>query len=160
MFLLCSAFNLIIFLLAQWSNAGGELGLLVWSSLIKSVLRKALAALSRHGRAEGFSCLLACWVSIFGPARCCQPAPLLFKAPATVEFRPFWLFTVCMPPVFEAAGSTSNSHAQRMPSKDLFSLDMSVADGRKGSNKDFSATIVIYPLKKKKRFLLLSKPFG
>lgn len=27
--------------------------------------------------------------------------------------------------------------------KDLFSLDMSVADGRKGSNKDFSATIVI-----------------
>lgn len=64
--------------------------------------------------------------------------------------------------MFEAAGSTSNSHAQRMPSKDLFSLDMSVADGRKGSNKDFSATIVIYPLKKKKkkRFLLLSKPFG
>lgn len=38
-----------------------------------------------------------------------------------------------------------------MPSKDLFSLDMSVADGRKGSNKDFSATIVIYPLKKKKK---------
>lgn len=34
-----------------------------------------------------------------------------------------------------------------MPLKDLFSLDMSAADGRKGSNKDFSSTIVIYPFK-------------
>lgn len=55
-----------------------------------------------------------------------------------------------MLPVFEAAGTTSNGHKQRMPSKDLFSLDMSVADGREGNNKDFSATIVIYPFKNKK----------
>lgn len=42
-----------------------------------------------------------------------------------------------------------------MPLKDLFSLDMSAADGREGNNKDFSATIVIHQfkniLKKKKR---------
>lgn len=42
-----------------------------------------------------------------------------------------------------------------MPLKDLFSLDMSAADGREGNNKDFSATIVIHPfkniLKKKKK---------
>lgn len=53
--------------------------------------------------------------------------------------------------MFEAAGTTSNSHKQRMPLKDLFSLDMSVADERKGSNKDFSATIVISHKKIKKK---------
>jgi len=84
-------------------------------------------------------------VCIFGPARHLQATPLPFRAPAMVEFQPFQLPAVWMPPVFEAAGTTSNGHKQRMPPKDLFSLDMSVADGREGNNKDFSAAIVIYP---------------
>lgn len=49
--------------------------------------------------------------------------------------------------MFEAAGTTSNGREQRMLPKDLFSLYMSVADGREGNNKDFSATIVIDPFK-------------
>lgn len=82
-------------------------------------------------------------VCVFGPARHCQATPLPFRTPAMVEFQPFQLPAIWMPPVFEDAGTTSNSHKQRMPLKDLFSLHMSVADGREGNKKDFSATIVI-----------------
>lgn len=73
--------------------------------------------------------------------------PLPLWTPTMVEVQPFQLPAVWMPPVFEAIGTTSNNPKQRMPLKDLFSLDMSAADGRKGNTKDFSATIVIYPFK-------------
>lgn len=93
-------------------------------------------------RAEGLC------VCIFGTTRSCQALPLPLWTPTMVEFQPSQLPAVWIPPVFEAVGTTSNSPEQRMLLKDLFSLDMSAADGREGNNKDFSATFGIYSFKK------------
>lgn len=68
-FLLCSALILVIFFLAQKLNAGGELGLLLWSRRIESDLGKAVLMLPSTEQRDTGSFLPSGWVSILGSAR-------------------------------------------------------------------------------------------
>lgn len=87
-FLLCSALTLVIFFLAQSLNAGGELGLFLWSR-IESELGKALQVLPSTEQRDTGSFLPSGWVSTLGPAGHCQAAPLPFRLPWQCSFSLF-----------------------------------------------------------------------